>query len=185
LATSATADLTFEAITPPLEANSWLQGFQLQSDRAFSYVGLLLRPLKGDVGSGFKDDAWYFDEANESEFEQRAVFNMPGILSWTSAAVAPGEPSTTDLIWQSHFMGEETDQDFTLTLFAFNSGYDWQGATARWDGAEWSFGFHTRDTEWQAFTAAGGVASVIPAPSAMALGLLGLGIVGLIRRRFA
>ena len=192
LATSAIADLSFEAITNPIEANSWLQGFELQSDRAFSYVGLLLGPLKGDVGSGFKENAWFFDDPsnpfddpNDSEFQQRAVFNLPGLVSWTSAAAAPGESPVTDLTWWSHFTGDEADQDFTLTLFAFNSGYDWQGATARWDGTDWTFGFHTRDIEWQTFRDAGGVASVIPAPSAVALGLLGLGIVGLIRRRFA
>ncbi len=192
LAASAKADLTFEATSDPIDANSWLQGFELQSDRAFNYVGLLLIPLKGDKGSGFKEDAWSFDDPdnplaypNASEFQQRAVANIPGLLSWTSAAAVPGEGPVTDLTWWSHFMGDKTYQDFALTLFAFNSGYDWQGATARWGGTDWTFGFHTRDIEWQAFTDAGGVASVIPAPSAVVLGLLGLGIVGVIRRRFA
>ena len=125
-----------------------------------------------------------FDQLpNPDNFEQLA--SGEGILgtSWTVA----GGDSATELTWMSHFQGDDegANQHFHLTLFTFNDGLAWQGANAEWTGSEWRFGFHTPNTEWALFRQAGGVASVVPVPPAVALGLLGMGIVGLARRRFA
>ncbi len=177
----ARAALTFQAVGGPIEARSWLQAFQLVGDTSFNHVGLVMTPF--DATASFKDPAWDFSLGNPSNFTGGAVY--PGVYG-TEWTVATGD-ATTDFVWQSHFDGDEGSQSFLLTLFAFDDSLSWDAGTAYWDGSVWDFGPHTPGITWDEFVASGGVADIIhaPVPPAALLGVFGLGLVGVVRRRLA
>ena len=92
-----------------------------------------------------------------------------------------------------HFAGDREGQSFVLTLFAFDEGATAstvQSATLTWDGSGWM----TRGVDgltWEQFQAALGgqpppdpdTGPVVPVPPALALGAVGLAIVGVVTRR--
>lgn len=179
----AHAGLTFGAIGGTVDANSWKQPFQISSTQSFEHVGLVMTPF--DALSGFKTPAWDFSLGNPDSFVGGAVYPAIFGMQWT---VASGT-ATNDLVWLSHFQGDETQQNFLLTLFAFDDSFNVEVATAFWDGISWDFAGHTPGINWDEFVAAGGIAGIdttnVPLPPAALLGLFGLGLVGVVRRRFA
>jgi MYXO-CTERM domain-containing protein len=178
---AASADLVFGNNSGPIPAHSWKQDFFVNSDEAFKYLGLALTPF--DSRSGLKDPAWEFLDGNPHGFTGGPV--IPGLFG-TELSVATGN-STNELVWRSHFDGEASGQSFLLTLFAFDDELNADIATALWTRGGWDFGPHTPGITWEEFVASGGVAGIphAPVPAAAALGLLGLGMVGVLRRRFA
>ena len=93
----ARAALSFQAVGDPIEAQSWLQAFQLVRDTSFHHVALVMTPY--DVTAGFKDPAWDFNLGNPHNFTGGAVYSGLYGTQWT---VATGD-TTTELVWQSHF----------------------------------------------------------------------------------
>ncbi len=176
LAPSVRADLVFEAAGAPQDAESWYQGFHLNTSRMFQNVGLALIRLPGDDrSSGFKPPAWDIHSSGSS----RGSFTG----SWVSRFVTRASgPMTNDLVWSQHFDGDREGQRFVLTLFAWDNRFQSiQTAAARWNGTRWTFGVRPGMT-WEEFNSLGGVAGV-PAPSAVLLAMLGFGLVGTISRK--
>ena len=177
----AAADLTFEALGNPVDADSWYQPFRVSSDESFQHIGLVVMPF--DPTSGFDADAWDFDamDGNVNGFAEAEISRNGFGIEWT---VASGN-ATQDLLWRSHFEGSREQQSFFLTLFAFNDTLDSDVATAQWNGrsGSWDFGPHASGITWDQFKNMGGVASIVPAPPAAFLALVGLGLVGAITRR--
>lgn len=180
LSAPAAADLTFNAVVDPQDANSWYQSFHLSTTRAFTNVGLVLTPTVFDHGgASFKNPEWDFSTlGNPAHFAEAASGRL-----WT---VASGD-STDDLLWRSHFSGDRRRQSFVLSLFAWDRSFAWQTAAAYWNGSRWRFGV-TPSVTWEQFEALGAVSSGgtpvhAPAPSAVLMGVLGLfGVYGLKRR---
>ena len=181
LAGQARGDLTLQSIGGPIEAESWLQAFQVVRDTPFNHLGLAIWPV--GATEGFKEPAWDFSLGNPHGFSGGAV--NPGVFG-TQWTVATGN-ATLGLLWQSHFAGAEDRQSFLLTLFAFDDNLNWDAATAYWNGKTWDFGPRTSGISWDEFVRSGGVAGVmhVPVPPAVLLGILGLGLVGVIPRRLA
>lgn len=168
---------TFEAISDPEDASSWYQAFHFGSAQAFTNIGIVLMPTLGDDGtSGFEAPGWDFTTIDGNPYSYSEV----GTISILT--VATGD-LTNDLYWRSHFLGDKEGQSFILTLFASDDSGNYQAAAALWDGSSWDFLAPPAIT-WEEFVELGGIAGVtMPLPGAALLGLLGLGLVGGIRRR--
>lgn len=168
---------TFEAVRPPEDASSWYQAFHFGSAQAFTNIGIVLMPTLGDDGtSGFEAPGWDFTTIDGNPYNYSEV----GTITILTAATGD---LTNDLYWRSHFLGDKEGQSFILTLFASDDSGNFQAAAALWDGSSWDFLAPPAIT-WEEFVELGGIAGVtMPLPGAALLGLLGLGLVGGIRRR--
>ncbi len=171
-------DFVFEAVAQPVDANSWYQGLHLGTASAFSNVGLVLLPGIGDDGtSGFEGPAWDFSsiDGNPLGFTEVATTSS---FTWATGA------ATNDLFWRTHFLGDKEGQQFSLTVFVWDDLFNFQVAGAAWDGVAWNFSAAPTLT-FEEFVEIGGIAGITaPAPSAAVLGMLGMALIGGIKRRF-
>ena len=168
---------TFEAINDPEDASSWYQAFHFGSAQAFTNIGIVLMSTLGDDGpSGFEAPGWDFTTIDGNPDSYSEVGTIPILTAATGDL-------TNDLYWRSHFLGDKEGQSFILTLFASDDSGNYQAAAALWDGSSWDFLAPPAIT-WEEFVELGGISGVtMPLPGAAMLGLLGLGLVGGIRRR--
>jgi len=184
--TRAQANIAFDAMGSPTPTGSWYQGFNLTTDVSYNNLGLVLTPMPGDDGtSGFKPPAWDFSVSPLGSTS----------ASWTNTlnlgnniTVASGV-STNDLFWRSHFWGDMSTQSFVLTAFTFDNYLTTdsiQVAAASWDGSVWDF-FTPPSLTWNEFVGRGGTdlgGVVVPVPSSVWLGLIGMAVCIPLVRRF-
>ncbi len=183
--TSARADFNFRPVGLAFDQGDWVQGFLLTSAEEFQNIGLVLTRQEGDDrSSGFA--RW--------DFETPPGQNKHGFVTTmltSDLGTAEGEDAH-QLTWDMHFTGDRETQRFVLTLFAYDDGATAsavQSTTLSWNGSGWTTRGLTGVT-WEEFQAALGgeppppppPPPVVPAPPALALGVLGLALVGALTR---
>ena len=163
----ASADLT--ALGPPLPGNSWLQPLNYTSP-----------------GGPFDLVFVEIDTVDPGRFEAPALRNFSAALwtdfsfgSWdlslTGAAKGPG---TTSLDFDAYFQDPQTaDVSFKFSPFLVGENDAAETVLAQWDGQSesWTFSAASLTTITRAV--------LTPAPAAIGLGVLGLGVIGWIKRR--
>ena len=175
-APTASANITFKPVGHPFGADGWSQQFSLVSTTPFENLGIVLVPTADDDGtSGFAAGAWELSGANGSAPGYVQSFAAGDIVTGASGG------STNQLLWQTRFTGTRTGQAFALTLFVYDDilgGSSAQTASVKWDGSWWSVNTSPGVTWEQYQDSVRGAATIVPAPSALLLGIIGLALVG-------
>lgn len=178
------ATLSFTALGGPTIGHSWDALFYVHAPTSFTNLGVVV-----GTGGALEGSPSMFDFADLSgPVGGWSQFFGPGSGSTGGTALSFG-PSTNDLFWATHFAGNNpSEQSFSMTLFSFNDlgSNIWDGAVADWDGTSWSMRGVPDLSAWEAFrsTIESGTIQSVPLPSAALLGVLGLGCVATLRKRF-
>lgn len=179
-----TATLSFTALGGPTIGHSWDALFYVHAPTSFTNLGVVL-----STGGALEGSPSMFDFADLSgPLGGWSQTFGPGSGVAGSVALSHGT-ATNDLFWGTHFAGSNpSEQSFSMTLFSFNDlgSNIWDGAVADWDGTSWSMRGVPDSSAWEAFrsTIESGTIQSVPLPSAALLGVLGLGCVATLRKRF-
>lgn len=192
---TASADLTLDALGDPEEGGSWFQSFRLAAPVTFKGLGVVLTYNDAPPEAALADRLYHGLEQTDA-FSAMSFAVPGGTDGWAQELVTPGPVFghtvqssgvfTNELVWRMHFRDLPSTQSFTITLFAYDEPYEplpLGDAAATWTGSEWDFNVE-RGVTWQEYlqvvqTTTGHA----PAPSAAWLALIGLGTVGLRRTR--
>ena len=160
LTTSASANMT--AIGPPVVGTSWSQNFFCSLGTPFDLIGARVI----SAGDQFQTPgAW--DSFSVSGWN--LVLDGPTLASFSG-------PGVTFLAYKANFAGDMSDP-LTLEGVVFSGNTMIYKTTGYWDGAgPWTF---TPGTSTWSPTRA----DLIPAPGAILLGSIGVGLVGWLKRR--
>ncbi len=163
LASPAMANITFSDL---VEGNSWtitgytsgIGSFDLEAARMVS------------MGDAFESPAvdGFRDAANVPIAGWALVLDNPTLVSFAG-------PAVTYLKKDIHFAGDASDP-LTYDWVVFSGNTRIFEVRASWSGTSWSY--NTQGQYWQPARA-----DVIPAPGAILLGAIGVGLVGWLKRR--
>ena len=155
---SAFADLT--PIGGPVEGGSWAQRFEITGVGNFDLVAVTMTS-PGDA----------FESPTHSEFDNDDWALLVESPSGTPLFASAGGPTVDYLDWRIGFSAED-DNPLEFDLTAFNS----LGVAGSWH-VSWDGTGETGDDGW--------TITPIPAPAALLLGAIGLGLAGWLKRRVA
>lgn len=159
----ARADLV--SVGDPAEGGSWTQGFNESGVGNFDVVAVKMLSV-GDT----------FEHATHSGFSVPGwALSGENALQYPTAASASG-PATTNLTWSIKFAGLRSNP-LVFDFVAFSGDNPKEEATASWNGSGWTI---TAGGSWKPSRAE---IDAIPAPAALLLGAIGLGLAGWLKRR--
>jgi len=161
------ASAAFGNITPiggPVEGNSWSQRFAESGVGLFDLVAVRMT----SAGDTFESAT----HVNFSVLGWATIYENDPLIPTLATAAGP---AITYLEWDINFAGAKSDP-LVFDFVAFNGTTLLESAIASWSGSSWTFTTGC----WNPTRA-----DVIPAPGAVLLGSLGVGLVGWLRRRRA
>jgi len=180
-AKSTRSNVRFTDVGEPIEGGSWHQAFQ--ADTYFRTDFDQITGVMDAAGPGFESPGFSFEPETGWATED---FSTPDVT------VATG-PTTSSVDWIANFEGDAATSpsfgiDFFLTSDVDGDSILVGRGRAFWTGGmdgEWLFSGDTRASwrfvsEWMIDAVA---VSQVPLPGAQLLGLFGMGLVGLVRRR--
>ncbi len=169
---------------------------------ALAVIGLLAGQGLANVtmvGGPVEGDSWYLTATAPGTYDLVAVrissganvFESPALsnasqLGWQTELDGPtlasmsGPTTTTGLTWRLNFPDDLPTTAFELDWAIFN-GDNILYETHWWVGSNGVMSHYEHSTGWQPDRA--DVVGVIPAPGALLLGSMGMGIVGWLRKR--
>jgi len=160
LASSAWANIT--VIGDPVEGHSWSQQFAESGAGLFDLVAVKMTSA-GDT----------FESLTHSGFDQAGWATMyENSTPYPTLGTATG-PATSSMTWSIKFAGAKSNP-LAFDFVAYYGDTLRESAHAVWSGSGWTI----TAGKWDP-----GRAALIPAPAAILLGSLGVGLVGWLRRR--
>jgi len=183
IAASARADISFKPVGGSLATDrSWSQQFFLNSATAYQNLGIVMIPstATGEL-AGAAEDAWKLDTPEGSYSTYSAGFDL-------HALSAEADRATNSQRRRSDYfaIAAEAGQDFNLTVFTYDnalSAASVQTTSATWADSRWTFNTSAGVT-WEQYERMltermlkPDEPPVVPAPSALLLGVVGLALV--------
>jgi len=162
---SAFADLM--PIGDPVETDSWKQGFIEDGVGTFDLVAVKMVTYPEDA----------FKTPTHSSFSVGAWHLLGEAPSGTPQMASATGPAVTSLTWNIQFNDAKTDP-LVFNFVAFGGETLRESARASWSGSAWTI----TAGSWSPSRAD---ILAIPAPAALLLGAIGLGLAGWLKRRVA
>lgn len=167
-AVPAMADLT--PIGDIITGNSWGQGW-LWTENGVGLIDTIA--MRAVAPATFEHPAMYDSGySNMAEVGWSLVYE--NTLPYPTLATISG-PAVLAVSWQTMY-ANDSSTPLTWDFVAFHNGTIEEATRVSWNGSAWSYsaGVWTPDR-----------AAVVPAPAAIVLGMMGLGLVGWLKRRVA